>query len=140
MSNQDDSGGSGPSAPDIITYVGGAVRGAGILPIIYNSVLTIWISWEIRRILWRNHISRTAATLRADIVNRVIEVEFERVALTPPDRDAPRYWDAGSLGGGAESGLPGGSWTVLDPPWERDPHRARHAARAVRRRAAPAAG
>jgi hypothetical protein len=124
------SNGNSSGASDIITYIGVPLAVLGILPILWNSVLTLWTSFQIRRVLERNHILRQSAAVRADIVNRVIEVDFERVALSPPslERAAPGYWVPGSGGDDATgttlrgySNLPGGTWTLLSPPWEPEP-------------------
>ncbi|KAI0876735.1 hypothetical protein GGS24DRAFT_201721 [Hypoxylon argillaceum] len=116
---------SNTSPTDIITYIGVPLAVLGILPILWNSALTLWTAFQVRRALKRNHIPRSAAVVRADIVNRVIEVDFERVALSPPTRGraAPGYWETGSddAAGRRHSSLPGGSWTLLAPPWEPEP-------------------
>jgi hypothetical protein len=118
---------SNASPTDIITYIGVPLAVLGILPILWNSVLTLWIASRVRRALKQNHIPRQAAVVRADIVNRIIEVDFERVALSPPPREraTPGYWEPGSGSDDAakrqHSSLPGGSWTLLAPPWEPEP-------------------
>lgn len=125
MSN--DSGNTSPT--DIVTYIGVPLAVLGILPILWNSALTLWTAFRVRRVLKQNHIPRQAAAVRADIVNRVIEVDFERVALSPPshERAAPGYWEPGSGSASDDaakrrhSSLPGGSWTLLAPPWEPEP-------------------
>ncbi|KAI2615204.1 hypothetical protein GGR54DRAFT_632303 [Hypoxylon sp. NC1633] len=115
---------SNASPTDIITYIGVPLAVLGILPILWNSALTLWTAFQVRRALKQNHIPRQAAVVRADIVNRIIEVDFERMALSPPPlgRAAPGYWEPGSDSDDAakwrHSSLPGGSWTILVPPWE----------------------
>ncbi|TGJ83134.1 hypothetical protein E0Z10_g5603, partial [Xylaria hypoxylon] len=115
MSNNDNSNASNVSATDIITYIGVPLAVLGILPILWNSALTLWTAFQVRRALKQNHIPRQAAVVRADIVNRVIEVDFERVALSPPPRGraAPGYWEPGSgdddTAKRRHSSLPGGS-------------------------------
>ncbi|KAI1181759.1 hypothetical protein F5B17DRAFT_243114 [Nemania serpens] len=120
---------SNASPTDIITYIGVPLAVLGILPILWNSALTLWTAFRVRRALKQNHIPRQAALVRADIINRVIEVDFERMALSPPPREraAPGYWEPGSDDGSDDaakrrhSSLPGGSWTLLAPPWEPEP-------------------
>ena len=112
MSNSDSgSGGSsdGPSATDIITYIGVPLAVLGVLPILYNTAVTLAALSKIKRAL--RH-SRLTALLRSDVVNRVIEIELPRYAVTPWDRFNERgeYWSLSRN----PSSIPGGSWTTFN--------------------------
>lgn len=100
---------SSPSATDIITYVGVPLTVLGILPILYNTAVTIAALSKIKRML--RHSQLTALT-RSDVVNRVIEVELPRYAVRPWDRFANRdqYWTLSDC----PSSIPGGSWTKFN--------------------------
>ncbi|KAI1080059.1 hypothetical protein F5B20DRAFT_149363 [Whalleya microplaca] len=100
---------SGYSATDIITYIGVPLAVLGVLPILYNTVATLAALSKIKRML--RH-SRLTALTRSDVVNRVIEVELPRYAVTPWDRFAQRaeYWQLSRQ----PSMIPGGSWTTFN--------------------------
>ncbi|KAI2627019.1 hypothetical protein GGS26DRAFT_562441 [Hypomontagnella submonticulosa] len=97
---------TGYSPTDIITYVGIPLAVLGVLPILYNTVATLAALSKIKRML--RHGRLTALT-RSDVVNRVIEVELPRYAVTPCDRFAETelYWKPARQ----PSSIPGGSWT-----------------------------
>ncbi|KAI0129562.1 hypothetical protein BJ170DRAFT_719522 [Xylariales sp. AK1849] len=100
---------SGYSATDIITYIGVPLAVLGVLPILYNTVATLAALSKIKRML--RHSKLTALT-RSDVVNRVIEVELPRYAVTPWDRFSQRadYWQLSR----EPSLIPGGSWTTFN--------------------------
>ncbi|OTA86590.1 hypothetical protein M434DRAFT_150222 [Hypoxylon sp. CO27-5] len=100
---------SGYSATDIITYIGVPLAVLGVLPILYNTVATLAALSKIKRML--RHGKLTALT-RSDVVNRVIEVELPRYAVTPCDRFAETelYWHPSR----ERSSIPGGSWTTFN--------------------------
>ncbi|KAK0709785.1 hypothetical protein B0T26DRAFT_754939 [Lasiosphaeria miniovina] len=100
---------NGPSATDVITYIGVPLAVLGVLPILYNTVATLGALSRIKRIL--RH-SRLTALTRSDVVNRVIEVELPRYAVTPWDRFTNRddYWSLSRH----PSSIPGGSWTTFN--------------------------
>ncbi|KAI0116039.1 hypothetical protein F4776DRAFT_637473, partial [Hypoxylon sp. NC0597] len=100
---------SGYSATDIITYIGVPLAVLGVLPILYNTVATLAALSKIKRML--RHGKLTALT-RSDVVNRVIEVELPRYAVTPCDRFAETelYWKPSRQ----PSSIPGGSWTTFN--------------------------
>ncbi|KAI1208548.1 uncharacterized protein F4807DRAFT_138717 [Annulohypoxylon truncatum] len=100
---------SGYSATDIITYIGVPLAVLGVLPILYNTVATLAALSKIKRML--RHGRLTALT-RSDVVNRVIEVELPRYAVTPCDRFAETelYWKPARQ----PSSIPGGSWTTFN--------------------------
>ncbi|KAK3349415.1 hypothetical protein B0T25DRAFT_242222 [Lasiosphaeria hispida] len=99
----------GPSATDVITYIGVPLAVLGVLPILYNTVFTLASLSKIKRML--RH-SRLTALTRSDVVNRVIEVELPRYAVTPLDRFSNRseYWTLSRH----PSSIPGGSWTTFN--------------------------
>jgi hypothetical protein len=103
------------TASDIITYIGVPLAVLGVLPILYNTVVTLAALSRIKRML--RHSKLTALT-RSDVVNRVIEVELPRYAVTPWDRFEPaqrdRYWTLSRH----PSSIPGGSWTTFN--WKRN--------------------
>ncbi|KAK2002304.1 hypothetical protein LX36DRAFT_568483 [Colletotrichum falcatum] len=103
--------GSGASTTptDIITYIGVPLAVLGVLPILYNTVATLAARARIRRML---HHARLTALTRSDIVNRVIEVDLPRYAVTPWDRFDHRdeYWSLSRH----PSSIPGGSWTTFN--------------------------
>ncbi|KAM0817099.1 hypothetical protein AB5N19_02902 [Seiridium cardinale] len=105
MSNTD----NGYSATDIITYIGVPLAVLGVLPILYNTVATLAALSKIRRMLRR---AKLTALTRSDIVNKVIEVELPRYAVTPWDRFSERaeYWELAQQ----PSQIPGGSWTTFN--------------------------
>ncbi|KAH6647471.1 hypothetical protein BKA67DRAFT_539332 [Truncatella angustata] len=105
MSNGDD----GRSATDIITYIGVPLAVLGVLPILYNTVATLAALSRIKRMLRR---ARLTALTRSDIVNKVIEVDLPRYAVTPWDRFSQRneYWQISRQ----PSQIPGGSWTTFN--------------------------
>ncbi|KAI1141405.1 hypothetical protein F5Y05DRAFT_260132 [Hypoxylon sp. FL0543] len=100
---------SGYSATDIITFIGVPLAVLGVLPILYNTVATLAALSKIKRML--RH-SRLTALTRSDVVNRVIEVELPRYAVTPCDRFAETelYWRPSRQ----PSSIPGGSWTTFN--------------------------
>ncbi len=100
---------SGTSATDIITYIGVPLAVLGVLPILYNTVVTLVNVSRIKRML--RH-SRLTALTRSDVVNRVIEIELPRYAVTPWDRFQHRreYWSLARH----PSAIPGGSWTTFN--------------------------
>ncbi|KAI1662298.1 hypothetical protein F4813DRAFT_344091 [Daldinia decipiens] len=101
--------GSGYSAVDIITFIGIPLAVLGVLPILYNTVATLAALSKIKRML--RHGRLTALT-RSDVVNRVIEVELPRYAVTPCDRfeETELYWRPSRQ----PSSIPGGSWTTFN--------------------------
>ncbi|KAK3941654.1 hypothetical protein QBC46DRAFT_98528 [Diplogelasinospora grovesii] len=103
------SNGNGTSATDIITYIGVPLAVLGVLPILYNTAVTLAALSKIKRML--RH-SRLTALTRSDVVNRVIEVELPRYAVTPWDRFSNRaeYWTLSRH----PSSIPGGSWTTFN--------------------------
>ncbi|KAK7991744.1 hypothetical protein PG996_013242 [Apiospora saccharicola] len=100
---------SGTTATDIITYIGVPLAVLGVLPILYNTIATLAALSKIKRLL--RHSKLTALT-RSDVVNRVIEVELPRYAVTPWDRFNQRseYWQLSRQ----PSQIPGGSWTTFN--------------------------
>lgn len=97
------------SPSDIITYVGVPLAVLGVLPILYNTAVTLAALSRIKRMLRRGQLR---ALTRSDVVNRVIEVELPRYAVTPLDRFEQRgeYWTLSRC----PSGIPGGSWTTFN--------------------------
>lgn len=101
----------GPSAPDIITYIGVPLAVLGVLPILYSFIRAILVSQSIRQILRRHDLLRGAVT-RASLMEGIVEVELPRCTITPLDRDAdPEYW---KLNPDDPLPLKGGSWTVFN--------------------------
>ncbi|CAK7200776.1 hypothetical protein SEUCBS139899_003475 [Sporothrix eucalyptigena] len=100
---------NGRSATDIITYIGVPLAVLGVLPIMYNTFLTLVNASKIKRML--RH-SRLTALTRSDVVNRIIEIELPRYAVTPWDRFQHRqeYWQLSRN----PSSIPGGSWTTFN--------------------------
>ncbi|EPE10389.1 hypothetical protein F503_05484 [Ophiostoma piceae UAMH 11346] len=100
---------NGHSATDIITYIGVPLAVLGVLPIMYNTFVTLVNASKIKRML--RH-SRLTALTRSDVVNRVIEIELPRYAVTPWDRFQHRqeYWQVARN----PSSIPGGSWTTFN--------------------------
>jgi len=99
----------GPSPVDIITYIGIPLSVLGVLPILYNTVVTLASLSKVKRML--RHSKLTALT-RSDVVNRVIEIELPRYAVTPWDRfnNRSEYWTVSP----SPSSIPGGSWTTFN--------------------------
>jgi len=97
------------SASDLITYIGVPLAVLGVLPILYNTAVTLAALSKIKRML--RH-SRLTALTRSDVVNRIIEVELPRYAVTPWDRFTHRaeYWTLSRH----PSAIPGGSWTTFN--------------------------
>ncbi|KAK1832375.1 hypothetical protein QBC39DRAFT_69333 [Podospora conica] len=97
------------TAADVITYIGVPLAVLGVLPILYNTVVTLAVLSKIKRML--RHSKLTALT-RSDVVNRVIEVELPRYAVKPMDRfnDRAEYWTISK----SPSSIPGGSWTTFN--------------------------
>lgn len=104
-----ETGQSGHTATDVITYIGVPLAVLGVLPILYNTAVTLAALSRIKRML--RHSKLTALT-RSDIVNRVIEVELPRYAVRPCDRfsDRAEYWSLSRH----PSTIPGGSWTTFN--------------------------
>ncbi len=100
---------SGHTPTDVITYIGVPLAVLGVLPILYNTAVTLAALSRIKRML--RHSKLTALT-RSDVVNRVIEVELPRYAVRPWDRFADRaeYWSLSRH----PSSIPGGSWTTFN--------------------------
>ncbi|OHE94259.1 hypothetical protein CORC01_10419 [Colletotrichum orchidophilum] len=100
---------SGTTPTDIITYIGVPLAVLGVLPILYNTIATLAARSRIRRML--RHARLTALT-RSDVVNRVIEVDLPRYAVTPWDRFDHRdeYWSLARH----PSSIPGGTWTTFN--------------------------
>ncbi|KAL8392197.1 hypothetical protein RB595_002403 [Gaeumannomyces hyphopodioides] len=98
------------TATDIITYIGVPLAVLGVLPILYNTVVTLIAVSRIKRTLRRAQLT---ALTRGDVVNRVIEIELPRYAVAPWDRFQHRaqYW---RLARGGPSAIPGGSWTAFN--------------------------
>lgn len=99
-------------ASDIITYVGVPLAVLGVLPILYNTLATLAALSRVRRTL---RSARLTALTRSDIVNRIIEVDLPRYAVTPHHRSHPpaaraAYWTLAPN----PSPVPGGSWTVFN--------------------------
>ena len=97
------------TASDIITYIGVPLAVLGVLPILYNTVVTLAALSKIKRMLRHSQLK---ALTRSDVVNRVIEVELPRYAVTPLDRSEQRdeYWSLSRH----PSNIPGGSWTTFN--------------------------
>lgn len=104
-----DNDGNNNTAADVITYIGVPLAVLGVLPILYNTVVTLAVLSKIKRML--RHSKLTALT-RSDVVNRVIEVELPRYAVRPMDRfnDRAEYWTISK----SPSSIPGGSWTTFN--------------------------
>jgi hypothetical protein len=102
----------GASAPDIITYIGVPLAVLGVMPIIYNTIITLITLAKVRRMLRHG---RLAGIARGDIVNHIIEVELPRYTLAPLHRDeqCDEYWGLCDY----PSHIPGGSWTTFN--WRR---------------------
>lgn len=100
---------NGRSATDIITYIGVPLAVLGVLPIMYNTFVTLVNASKIKRML--RH-SRLTALTRSDVVNRIIEIELPRYAVTPWDRfqQQQEYWSLSRN----PSSIPGGSWTTFN--------------------------
>ncbi|CAK7265522.1 hypothetical protein SEPCBS119000_001554 [Sporothrix epigloea] len=100
---------NGRSATDIITYIGVPLAVLGVLPIMYNTFVTLVNASKIKRML--RH-SRLTALTRSDVVNRIIEIELPRYAVTPWDRSQHQqeYWSLSRN----PSSIPGGSWTTFN--------------------------
>ncbi|KAK8140419.1 hypothetical protein PG984_000485 [Apiospora sp. TS-2023a] len=106
----------GPSAGDIITYVGVPLAVAGIVPITYTAVSTLIYRDKLRK---RLEESQANGKIRSsEIFNRVVEVQFPRYRLAAPDSidgsPAPGIQQGHIY---PRSGLPGGTWTFLT--WHR---------------------
>ena len=103
------SNGTSYSATDIITFIGVPLAVLGVLPILYNTVATLVALYKIRAQL---RLSKLTALTRSDVVNKVIEVELPRYAVTPWDRFEHReqYWNLSRH----PSSIPGGTWTTFN--------------------------
>lgn len=97
------------SATDVITYIGMPLAVLGVMPILYNTGLTIIALSKVRRVLRK---SRLAGISRGDVINHVIEVELPRFTIAPVDRvdDEDQYWSIYE----DPSLIPGGSWTAFN--------------------------
>jgi hypothetical protein len=97
------------SGPDIITYIGVPLAVLGVLPIIYNTVVTLVTLANVRRMLRHG---RLAGITRGDIINHVIEVELPRYTIAPLHREehVKEYWGLYDY----PSHIPGGSWTIFN--------------------------
>ena len=102
---------SNNEAADIITYVSVPIAVLGLVPILYNTLATLITLYKTKRKLRLNSVAST--TTRSDIVNRVIEVELPRYAVTPKKGLAlgSRQLSA------RRSNIDGRSWTVFE--WEK---------------------
>lgn len=100
---------SGPSAGDVITYIGMPLAVLGVLPIIYNTIVTLITLAKVKRLLRKSHI---AGITRGDVINNVIEVELPRFTIAPLDRKehSNKYWSIYPH----PSLVPGGSWTIFN--------------------------
>src|SRR5438045_8855412 len=99
---------SDASATDIVTFIGVPLAVIGVLPILYNTTVTLSALSKVKRILKK---SRLAAITRPDVINHVIEVEFPRFQITPLHRDEDSdYWSTYEH----PSLVPGGSWTIFN--------------------------
>lgn len=97
------------SGPDIITYIGVPLAVLGVLPILYNTTLTLAALSKVKQTLRK---SRLAGITRGDIINHVIEVELPRFTIAPLDRDeqSSLYWSVYNY----PSLLTGGTWTIFN--------------------------
>ncbi|KAL1901647.1 hypothetical protein Cpir12675_000337 [Ceratocystis pirilliformis] len=97
------------SASDVITYIGVPLAVLGVMPILYNTAVTLVVQSNIRQML-RN--SKLEGVTRSDVFNRVIEIEIPRYAIKPCDRlrDREEYWSTSR----SPSIIPGGSWMTLN--------------------------
>ena len=97
------------SGTDVITYIGVPLAVLGVLPIIYNTIITIATLAKVRRILRHG---RLAGITRGDVINHVIEVELPRYTIAPLNREeqCKEYWGLCDY----PSRIPGGSWTILN--------------------------
>lgn len=100
---------SSASPTDIITYIGVPLAVLGVLPILYNTAITLTALSKVRRILRK---SRLAGITRGDVINHVIEIEFPRFTIAPLDREdnAHEYWSTYEH----PSLVPGGTWTIFN--------------------------
>lgn len=100
---------SGPTASDIITYVGVPFTVLGVLPILYNTASTLITLQNVKRHLRK---SRLAGITRGDVINHVIEIELPRFIIAPLDREdkSGEYWKTFE----APSLVRGGSWTIFN--------------------------
>jgi hypothetical protein len=97
---------SGPSAVDVITYIGMPLAVLGVLPIIYNTIVTLITLAKVKRLLKK---SRLAGITRGDVINNVIEVELPRFTLDREEH-SDEYWSTYPY----PSLVPGGSWTIFN--------------------------
>ncbi|KAL5614445.1 hypothetical protein BROUX41_004550 [Berkeleyomyces rouxiae] len=100
------------SASDVITYIGVPLAVLGVMPILYNTAVTLAVQSKIRQMLRR---SKLEGVTRSDLFNRVIEIELPRYAIKPCDRlrDRDEYWETSRT----PSIIPGGSWMTFN--WRR---------------------
>lgn len=103
-----------PSAADVITYVGVPLAVIGVLPILYNAVVTLLHWYKITTQLRSSNID---TKVRVDAFNRIVDVRFNRYLVRPPP------WDTGHILPGdtwtptpSSASIRGGSWRRL--PWE----------------------
>lgn len=99
-----------PSAADLITYIGVPLTIIGLLPIAYNAIATLIHASKIKKILSRN---KTSAKLHSAIFNRVVEIEFPKYVIQPPQS----HLGHGQLSPATRCDILGGSWTFLK--WDR---------------------
>jgi hypothetical protein len=101
------------SATDVITYIGVPLAVLGVLPILYNTALTLATLAKVRRMLKRG---RLEAITRGDVINHVIEIDLPRYTIAPLQREEPqkKYWRLHDH----PSPIPGGSWTIFN--WKRN--------------------
>jgi hypothetical protein len=97
------------SATDVITYIGVPLAVLGVLPILWNTAITLLALSKVKRTLRK---SRLAGITRGDVINHVIEVELPRFTIAPLDREeqASLYWNIYSY----PSGVQGGTWTIFN--------------------------
>lgn len=100
------------SATDVITYIGVPLAVLGVMPIIYNTIITLITLAKVRRMLRHG---RLAGIARGDVVNHVIEVELPRYTIAPLHREehSKEYWKLCDY----PSHIPGGTWTTFN--WRR---------------------
>jgi hypothetical protein len=101
------------SATDVITYIGVPLAVLGVLPILYNTALTLATLAKVRRMLKKG---RLEAITRGDVINHVIEIDLPRYTIAPLHREEPqkKYWSLHDH----PSPIPGGSWTIFN--WKKN--------------------
>lgn len=111
---------SGELASDIITYVGVPLAVAGLLPILWSSLVTFTAWRKIKAKLRRNNLS---AITRSDAFTRIIEVQFVKYNVMPTERLGPEsdYWQRALKSKeirnyfqeGHQDYIAGGTWAIL---------------------------